>query len=447
MRKTTRAFLIVLHGFLGLTLAYSIRIILSPAIMRLTKMHGWDEGLQGILLSAFYWGYMVLQVPGGYLSHRFGAKWVMVLSLLGSALLNSVIPILGSSLELSFLVRFACGLLQGMYWVSTLNIISTWVSKAQMSLAVSFALAGQHFGSALIQGLYAPIASAFQWYTPFHLLTGLTILWTISWTFFGKSRLSESDKREEAMSSIDSERSSIAQSDAPGQDLTFKETLSYKEVWAFVIVLFCYNWSFYFLVSYLVKFLHLHLGFSETTSGLYSFSAYGLLCLSLTASGKFTSAVIASGKMNVTKVRKYGVAIGIIPSAVLIFLIPVLYNYVSASALAAILVAAIAISGIAHGSFMTNPVDLNPINPGVIGGLGNTIATIPGIIVPIINGAILNSGGCSTDPISLQCWNAWRILFIVSGSLYVVGLAVWLAFSSGKPLNQESKRVSKLIPY
>ena len=450
MNRTTRAILIVLQAFFGLTLAYAVRIILSPAIIRLAKLYDWDESLQGILLSAFYWGYMILQVPGGYLSHRLGAKWVMVVALLGSALFNSAVPIVGSNFALAFLFRFICGTLQGMYWVSTLNIISIWVPKTQVSLAVSFTLAGQHLGSALIQGVYAPIATHFYWYTPFHLVSILVIIWTVIWCFVGQSYLSEPDKKKVALS-MDSRNTSPIYSETSSSpslpDLTFKETLSCGAVWAFVTVLFCYNWSFYFLVSYLVKFLHLHLGFSETISGLYSFAAYGLLCISLTASGKFTSAVIARGGANVTKIRRYGVAIGMIPSTVLIFLIPVLYDYVSASAVAAILVTAIAISGIAHGSFMTNPVDLNPVNPGVIGGLGNTIATIPGIIVPIINGAILNAGGCTTDPVSFQCWNAWQILFIISGSLYVIGLAVWLSLSSGTPVKQSQMNTSVLISH
>lgn len=443
MKNSTRAILIVLEAFFGLTLAYCVRIILSPAIIRLTKLHGWNESLQGVLLSAFYWGYMILQIPGGYLSHRYGAKWVMVISLLGSAIFNSMTAFSGSNFALAFLSRFICGTLQGMYWVSTLNIISKWIPKSQVSLAVSFVLAGQHLGSALIQGLYAPIATSFNLDTPFHLVTILASLWTFIWIFICKSDPPKSDDLIES-SSISSK--DLQNGLQPG-DLTFKETISYKAVWAFVTVLFCYNWSFYFLVSYLVKFLHLHLGFSETVSGFYSFSAYGLLCLSLTASGKFTTSIISRGKSNVTTIRRYGVAIGMIPATILILLIPLLHSFMSASSIAAVLVAAIAISGIAHGSFMTNPVDLNPVNPGVIGGLGNTIATIPGIIVPIINGAILNAGGCSTDPTSLQCWYAWRTLFLMSSSLYIIGLSVWLTFSSGSILKSSQTSSKRSIPY
>ena len=44
----------------------------------------WDKPLQGLVLGSFFWGYIVTQMPGGWLASRFGGKrvfgWFMFLS-------------------------------------------------------------------------------------------------------------------------------------------------------------------------------------------------------------------------------------------------------------------------------------------------------------------------------------------------------------------------------
>lgn len=50
----------------------------------------WNEPLQGLILSSYFWGYMVSLIPGGRMADLLSAKWVMN----GSVLLNLVASIL-----------------------------------------------------------------------------------------------------------------------------------------------------------------------------------------------------------------------------------------------------------------------------------------------------------------------------------------------------------------
>ena len=36
----------------------------------------WDKETQGIILGAFFWGYLLTQIPGGWLAERVGGKGV-----------------------------------------------------------------------------------------------------------------------------------------------------------------------------------------------------------------------------------------------------------------------------------------------------------------------------------------------------------------------------------
>ena len=53
------------------------RIAISIAIIPMAAEHGWTTTLQGAVMSAFFLGYLILQIPAGYLSDRFGGKWVL----------------------------------------------------------------------------------------------------------------------------------------------------------------------------------------------------------------------------------------------------------------------------------------------------------------------------------------------------------------------------------
>lgn len=55
-------------------------------------MFDWDERTQGMILSAFFWGYVPLQIPAGLWADKFGGKYVFGLGILGSSVLTLFIP-------------------------------------------------------------------------------------------------------------------------------------------------------------------------------------------------------------------------------------------------------------------------------------------------------------------------------------------------------------------
>ena len=58
------------------------RIAISIAIIPMAEENGWSPTIQGAVMSAFFLGYVTLQIPSGYLSDRFGGKWVLGLGCL-----------------------------------------------------------------------------------------------------------------------------------------------------------------------------------------------------------------------------------------------------------------------------------------------------------------------------------------------------------------------------
>lgn len=48
--------------------------------------------LVGIILSSFFYGYLLTQIPGGWLSMKYGGKIVLGLGVLGTCILTIVTP-------------------------------------------------------------------------------------------------------------------------------------------------------------------------------------------------------------------------------------------------------------------------------------------------------------------------------------------------------------------
>lgn len=53
----------------------------SAAIMDNTGRYEWSQELQGLILSAFYWGYIVSHIPGGVLSAKIGGKYTIAIGM------------------------------------------------------------------------------------------------------------------------------------------------------------------------------------------------------------------------------------------------------------------------------------------------------------------------------------------------------------------------------
>lgn len=64
--------------------------LLFQAITEL--QYDWDEPTQGLILSSFYYGYIVTHLPGGLLAERFGGKYSLGFGVLSTAVFTLLTP-------------------------------------------------------------------------------------------------------------------------------------------------------------------------------------------------------------------------------------------------------------------------------------------------------------------------------------------------------------------
>jgi len=105
-----------------------------PAISRDLHLSGSEAGqLAGI----FFWGYLLLQIPGGYLAQRWSAKWLIAVMLATWGLCAVGCGLARNWQELA-LMRFLLGLAEGSVYPATLVLLSNWFPRSERARANGF---------------------------------------------------------------------------------------------------------------------------------------------------------------------------------------------------------------------------------------------------------------------------------------------------------------------
>merc|ERR1719402_751649 len=72
----------------------------------------WDEKTQGNVLGAFFYGYVLTQIPGGRLAEIFGGKWLFGIGILVTAVFTLLTPLAATLPSIWFL--YAVRVIEGL---------------------------------------------------------------------------------------------------------------------------------------------------------------------------------------------------------------------------------------------------------------------------------------------------------------------------------------------
>ncbi|SEU28188.1 MFS transporter [Paenibacillus sp. NFR01] len=171
--------------FLGWSLGNLDRFVINYAVVSISGDLGLSASSQGIILSSFFLGYAIMQIPGGALADRFGYRKVILFSLFSWSVFTMITGSAWSLLSL-VLVRFLFGLGEGGFFPSGSKAIAVNFPVNQRSTAMSVMLA-----SGGIMGVVTPLISGFAlesvgWRMLFHIFGVIGIVITVLMFFFLK---------------------------------------------------------------------------------------------------------------------------------------------------------------------------------------------------------------------------------------------------------------------
>ncbi len=108
-----RRYTVVGLFFLATVLCYIDRVSISVAIIPLARDRGYNGATQGIILSAFFWGYLWPQLLGGWMSDRFGGRRVLAFGVALWSLATLLTPPASMAFGLLIAARVLLGLGEG----------------------------------------------------------------------------------------------------------------------------------------------------------------------------------------------------------------------------------------------------------------------------------------------------------------------------------------------
>jgi MFS family permease len=143
MKRWTRILPVIVFIYI---ICYIDRTNISFALPHLQVDMHLSGAQQGFASGIFFWGYLLLQVPGGYMAERWSAKrWVAILMVLWSA--AAVASGLTHNYSELVLTRFLLGVAEGGVQPALMSTIRSWFPFAERSRAYA------------IFKLYTPIAA------------------------------------------------------------------------------------------------------------------------------------------------------------------------------------------------------------------------------------------------------------------------------------------------
>ncbi|XP_012223900.1 putative inorganic phosphate cotransporter [Linepithema humile] len=393
----------------------------------------WDELIQGMILSSYFWGYTVSLLPGGRLAELWSARWVMN----GSVLLNLVASILSpiaarTNHWLFIAMRFLQGIGGGVSFPAMHVMISKWAPPNERSVITSIVYAGTALGTVISILLTGFLAANLNWESIFYVEGTLCLIWCATWY------LMIADSPEEQTKLISQKEKNYIITSLGGYDKkNVSKTVPWGQVFrskpflAILIAHFCSNFGWYMLLIELPTFMNQILKFDISSNAALSSIPFLCMWLFTIILSKILSILQERDLITVTTSRKIGTLFAsLVPMLCLIQV-----SYIGCDRVKAVVLLTIAVACIGgmYCGFLANHIDIAPNFAGSLVAMTNVIATIPGFVVPVFVGQLTHRN---------QTIEAWRIVFLVTIILYIIEILVYTIFGSGDEQPWNKIRIS-----
>uniref|UniRef100_A0A6Q2Y8U4 Sialin n=1 Tax=Esox lucius TaxID=8010 RepID=A0A6Q2Y8U4_ESOLU len=390
------------------------------------SVYDWDSETQGWILGSFFYGYILTQIPGGYLARKYGAKWLLGLGILGTVVFTLLTPV-AADLGAGYLiaVRVLEGIGEGVTFPAMHAMWASWAPPLERSRLLTIAYTGAQLGTVVALPLSGQICFYLDWTWVFYIFGIVGIVWFILWAFLVSNtpsthpRISEQE-RLYILSTLNKEYFSSEKWHSPlGNHIPWASILTSLPLWAIVVAHFSYNWTFYTLLTLLPTYMSNVLGFSIKENGALSALPYigcGLLAV---LGGQLADYLREKRFYRTVVVRKVFSLIGMIGPAV--FIVAVGHtgcNYILA---VAFLTISSSLGGMVASGFNINHLDIAPSYAGILLGITNSFATIPGMVGPVIARALTKNNTIEE----------WQSVFYISAGINLFGAAFYTVFGRG----------------
>ncbi|HXT40274.1 MAG TPA: MFS transporter [Candidatus Angelobacter sp.] len=383
---------------------YFDRATISFALPLISKELHLGPEIKGVLLSAFFWSYALMQIPMGIFADRMNLRWLYAGAF---ALWSLAQASMGFATGLAALIAFrvVLGVGEAIYLPGGSKIVSLLFRPSERGLPCGLFDFGTRTGLFIEALLIPKMLEDYGWQATFILVGFAALLWLVPWLLVAPRNLRDSR---------------IARGDLaarPGVLDSFRTLLRSRNLLGVCLGFFCFDYYWYFLVNwlpdYLVTVRHLPL----RTTGIMAALPFLVFGVSEPIGGWIADRLVRAG-WSETIARKSVVTVSFLTG---LCLIPAARANTPEGAIALIVDGCLV--GLANGNLLVILQSCAPrTDIGIWTGVFNFVGNIAGILSPIITGFLIQQTGSYTSA------------FVLAALLIAIGpLAFWFIVGELKP--------------
>src|ERR1700735_5225021 len=162
-------------------ITYLDRVNISTAAPEISKEFGFDKVTMGVIFSAFVWAYALFQVPGGWLSDRFGARGVLA-CVVGYWSIMTAATAAAFSVTSFIALRFMFGVGEAGAFPGATRAMQLWYPQSERGFVQGITHSASRLGAAIAPPLVVLIMINLGWRWAF-LICGLVgSVWSLWWS-------------------------------------------------------------------------------------------------------------------------------------------------------------------------------------------------------------------------------------------------------------------------
>uniref|UniRef100_A0A915MWE0 Major facilitator superfamily (MFS) profile domain-containing protein n=1 Tax=Meloidogyne javanica TaxID=6303 RepID=A0A915MWE0_MELJA len=386
----------------------------------------WTSAELGVMESSFFYGYLITQIPAGFLvkpPNSLQISKMFGLAIGGASFLNLLLPYSFHSHSdfMVAIVQISQGLVQGLAYPAMHGVWRYWAPPLERSKLATTAFTGSYAGAVFGLPISAWLVSYTHWSAPFYIYGIAGVLWSIFWFSLTFERpafhptISAKEKEH-----IETSIGQVSQTQPTLSTIPWRAILTSRPVWAIIVANFARSWNFYLLLQNQLTYMRDVLGLRISDSGFIAALPHAVMGCVVLLGGRMADYLRSNKILSTTAVRKIFNCGGFGCEA--LFLLVVAYTKSERTAMTA-LIFAVGCSGFAISGF---------------NGFSNGIGTLAGLICPFVVESLTAKG---SNP------NGWTTVFLLASMIHFTGITFYGVYASGElqewaePKDEEEKVV------
>jgi len=393
-------------------ITYLDRVNISTAAPEIRKEFGFDVVTMAWIFSAFGWSYALFQVPGGWLSDRFGARPVLAgIVTYWSAMTAATAA--ASGVASFFVVRFLFGVGEAGAFPGATRAMQLWYTRQERGFAQGFTHSASRLGAAIAPPFVVLIMTPLGWRPVFYISGLIGLVWA-AWWYLSYRNLPEEhgmvNRAELAHIRGVSATGEINQAvmETGAASVPWGTLLRSPNMWAIMCAYFTYVYCLYIFLAWLPSYLVDARGFTLLKVGFLASLPLFAGVIGDTVGGVATDWLLK--KTGSAKIARRSVAIvGMLGCVV--FIVPAALAEDAYTAVYCLTGAGFFLECTIGPSWAV-PMDTGGKYAGTVSGMMNMAGNIGGALSPLVFGYLAQ-------------YLDWRAPFIVAAALLVIGAAIW----------------------